>query len=206
MNSDLYGHIPTLENGSPLRLKAGANFASPFLIASDTARTGTPLFPSRRAPEPKPKPSANGEVNGHTNGEPGPRDSPFFAFQQPAEEHAPFILDEVNSSPNQAALRAIFGVDHEMTVEEILQRLRALPGIRHIAQVTPDDVAAVDGLKKSLSELGFGTANIRIYGGNQPMEFIRHANTLLAVQTINGFGPGVKEAIKIATQEIQRLS
>ncbi len=116
------------------------------------------------------------------------------------------MLDEITSSPNQAALRAIFGVDHEMNVDEILQRLRSLPGIRHLAMVTGNDVAVLDGLKKSLSALGFGAANIRIFGGNVPTEFVRHASVLLAVQTVSGFGPGVKEAIKIASQEIHRLS
>jgi hypothetical protein len=125
----------------------------------------------------------------------------------PASSRPSFILDEVVPTGSlQAPLRAIFGVDHDMNIEEIIQRLRALPGIRHISLVHGTDVGVLDSLRKSIGSLGFGDASIRIFGSGQPLGFVRYSNVLLGVQTIEGFHPGVKETLRIAAQEIHRLS
>lgn len=108
-------------------------------------------------------------------------------------------------SIRQLELRAIFGVDREMNVDEILQRSRSLPGIRTIARVGTDDIASVEALKNMLSNLGFGSGSLKLYTGSVPIEFIREGNVLLAVQTDGGFAPGVRETLMIVARELNRM-
>jgi hypothetical protein len=103
-------------------------------------------------------------------------------------------------------LRAIFGVDREMTTEEILQRTRALPGIRHIARVGQKDMGTIEGLRNLLPNLGFGSGTLKLYAGSVPLEFIREGSVLLAVQTDGGFAPGVRETLMIVARELGKMS
>lgn len=107
-------------------------------------------------------------------------------------------------SIRQLELRAIFGVDREMTTEEILQRTRALPGIRNIARVSPQDMSVVEGIKNLLPNLGFGSGVLKLYIGSVPLEFIREGKELLAVQTDGGFAPGVRETLMLVARELGR--
>jgi len=109
-------------------------------------------------------------------------------------------------SIRQLELRAIFGVDREMNVEEILQRSRALPGMRNIARVNPKDMTALEGLKQLLPNLGFGGGGLRIYAGSVPLDFIREGSVMLAVQTDGGFAPGVRETLMLVARELGRIS
>lgn len=102
-------------------------------------------------------------------------------------------------------LRAIFGVDREMSADEIMQRTRSLPGVRHIARIGTADVAALENLKRTLATLGFGGGAIRLYSGSVPIEFVRDGHTMLAVQTDGGFAPGVREAIMIVARELEKM-
>lgn len=124
----------------------------------------------------------------------------------PAQSNAPTAAssDSDSFSIRQLELRAIFGVDREMSTDEILQRARALPGIRHIARVSASDVAAVDALKQVVSNLGFGSGGLKLYAGAVPIEFIRESGVLLAVQTDGGFAPGVRETLMIVARELSR--
>jgi len=106
----------------------------------------------------------------------------------------------------QLELRAIFGVDREMSTDEILQRTRSLPGVKHVAKIGYSDVVALESLKATLQGLGFGGGNIRLYSGSVPIEFVRDGQTMLAVQTDGGFAPGVKEAIMIVARELEKMS
>ncbi len=109
-------------------------------------------------------------------------------------------------SIRQLELRAIFGVDREMTPDEILQRSRALPGMRNIARVAAQDMATIEALKSLLPNLGFGSGGLKLYAGSVPLEFIREGSVLLAVQTDGGFAPGVRETLMIVARELGRLS
>lgn len=109
-------------------------------------------------------------------------------------------------SIRQLELRAIFGVDREMNPEEILQRSRALPGMRNIARVSPQDMGTVESLKHLLPSLGFGSGGLKLYSGSVPLEFIREGSVMLAVQTDGGFAPGVRETLMIVARELGRLS
>ena len=92
-----------------------------------------------------------------------------------------------------------------MNVEEILQRSRALPGMRNIARVDPKDMATLEALKNLLPNLGFGSGSLKLYSGSVPLEFIREGAVMLAVQTDGGFAPGVRETLMIVARELSRI-
>jgi len=129
---------------------------------------------------------------------PAPVEAPVRAAENPQQSDSYAI--------RQLELRAIFGVDRELNTEEILQRSRALPGIRNIARVSSRDMSAVDSLKNLLPNLGFGTGTLKLYSGSMPLEFIREGSVLLAVQTEGGFAPGVRETLMIVARELGRMS
>ena len=128
----------------------------------------------------------------------------------PVTPSAPAAMDSFDASQSdsfsirQLELRAIFGVDREMNVEEILQRSRALPGIRNIARVSQQDIGALETLKSLLPNLGFGGGGLKLYSGSVPLEFIREGQVMLAVQTDGGFAPGVRETLMLVARELGR--
>ncbi|MBB5353321.1 hypothetical protein HNR46_003577 [Haloferula luteola] len=110
-----------------------------------------------------------------------------------------------SSGIRQLELRAIFGVDRELNEGEILQRSRALPGIRQLARVPSADIGAIEGIKRVLSGIGFGDGQVKLYCGSSPVEFVREGEVLLAVQTDGGFAPGVRETLMIVARELHRM-
>lgn len=92
-----------------------------------------------------------------------------------------------------------------MNADEILQRSRALPGMRNIARVGSSDIATIDALKNLLPSLGFGSGALKLYSGSVPLEFIREGPVMLAVQTDGGFAPGVRETLMIVARELSRI-
>ncbi len=127
--------------------------------------------------------------------------------QQPAPQPAPSPVDQQSDSFSirQLELRAIFGVDREMSAEEIIQRTRALPGMRNLARVGPREMETLESLKTLLPNLGFGSGALKLYSGAVPLEFIREGPVLLAVQTDGGFAPGVRETLMLVARELARL-
>jgi len=109
-----------------------------------------------------------------------------------------------SGSIKQLELRAIFGVDRELSREEILERAGSLPGIRKIAVATEKDFAAVSSLRETISNLGFGVAPIKILAGAASIEFVKEGGVLLAVQVDGEFGPGVRETLMIVARELSR--
>ena len=110
-------------------------------------------------------------------------------------------------SIRQLELRAIFGVDRELNPDEILQRARTLPGLRHVARVSPQDMTTLEALKQLLPNLGFGSsAGLKLYTDSAPLEFIREGAVMLAVLTDGGFPPGVRETLMLVARELDRLS
>lgn len=138
------------------------------------------------------------------------------APQSPAPQLAAFQTQAVQSfaeesqsdsfNIRQLELRAIFGVDREMNTDEIMQRARALPGMRNIARVSPQDMASIESLRNLLPNLGFGSGTLKLYSGSIPLEFIREGSVMLAVQTDGGFAPGVRETLMIVARELGRLA
>lgn len=169
------------------------------------------------APEPPPSPfqmtpppfaPAANAFGGWPQAEVAPAPQAFIPAPQPpapAPQPVYAAADTAASdsySIKQIELRAIFGVDREMTREEIIQRSRSLPGIRQIAPVSERDIAAVDALKQVIANLGFGGGALKLYSGAVPIEFIREGNILLAVQTDGGFAPGVRETLMLVAREL----
>jgi len=107
-------------------------------------------------------------------------------------------------SIRQLELRAIFGVERQMSVGEIFQRTRALPGIKQLARVDGKDIATIGAMKALLPSLGFGWGNLRLFAGSVPLEFIQEGGVMLAVQTDGGFAPGVREILILVARELGR--
>lgn len=184
---------------------------SPFAVAAEPARsplrpvpefeTPEPLRAVEPPPPPPPPPSPP----------PPPPVRPVEAVQpvRPAPAPAP----EVTASPamldssgiRQLELRAIFGVDRELSPEEIMQRLRSLPGIRNLARVGEEGLGAIDVLRRSLAGLAKDGAQLRVVLGGSPVEFIREGRIVLAVMNDGSFAPGVRETIIIAARELGRM-
>lgn len=191
--------------------------ASPF-EAAPTASTPAPAAsPFSAEPVKNVSPSTQAAIAAFGNWQETPAvetvpfatERPFASISKPAPSSAPAAdaFGDPNSdsfSIRQLELRAIFGVDREMTTEEILQRSRALPGIRNIARVSSQDMGTIEGLKSLLPNLGFGSGGLKLYLGSVPLEFIREGQVLLAVQTDGGFAPGVRETLMLVARELGR--
>jgi hypothetical protein len=174
-------------------------------------------MPPVREPEAKPEPSPFGVSDEpSTASSPAPEviepvglPDPVIKPEPPKEDpwsHQPRSLDEADSSSiKQLELRAIFGVDRELTEMEILQRARSLPGIRQLARVAASEAGAVDSMKRLVKGLGFGEGQVKLYCGSAPIDFVREGPVMLAVQTDGGFGPGVRETLIIVARELSKV-
>lgn len=192
-----FGFEPPAPSASPFGVEESAKpeavASSPFGVAEEPTKEEESPFAQ---PVPQPAP---------VKAEPLVPVSPVAA---PAASSAPAsddIVESDSSSIKQLELRAIFGVDRELSESEILKRATALPGIRHLARVSAADVGAVEGIKRVLSGLNFGGGQVKLYSGSAPIEFIREGAVMLAVQTDGGFAPGVRETLMIAARELGRM-
>lgn len=183
--------------------------ANPFEPAAQPQQPAppSPFTMEQPTPAPAPQPAPANPFGGWPQAEVAPAPTPLAAQPAPTAPAPQLAATETTSDSfqiKQLELRAIFGVDREMTREEIIQRSRSLPGIRHIAPVSENDIAAVEALKQVVSNLGFGGGALKLYSGSVPIEFIREGRTLLAVQTDGGFAPGVRETLMIVARELSR--
>ena len=105
----------------------------------------------------------------------------------------------------QLELRAIFGVDRELNRDEILERTRRLTGVRHLSIVDAADVGLVEQLKTWVGKLGFSGRGMKLVVDGGSIELIREGSVVLAVQTENGFAPGVRETLIIVARELGKL-
>ncbi len=218
------GSIPRpVESGRPAQLPERRKPASPFQIARHVKEFGLdaaghiepPLrqaVASALAVEPQRGPSASTQAalpqafaqSTPMAFEPAPVPATFAPVPQEA-----YAVNQSNSDSfaiRQLELRAIFGVDRELNSDEILQRSRALPGIRHVARVSPEDMATLESLKQVLPHLGFGSGSLKLHTDSGPLEFIREGIVMLAVQADGGFTPGVRETLMLVARELDRLS
>lgn len=206
---------------SPFSTPAQPAAASPFAAAepqrpavSPSTQAAIAAFTDWQEPAaPAPAPAATVQTPAQVPSafapaaQPAPA-APAPAFAAPASPSAPAKTEEPQSDSfhiRQLELRAIFGVDREMNAEEILQRSRALPGVRNLARLNPQDMASIDAVKNLLPNLGFGGGALKLYSGSVPLEFIREGSVMLAVQTDGGFAPGVRETLMIVARELGKL-
>lgn len=161
----------------------------------------------QETPAAAPASQATAVPQAFTDPAPAPTVQVPAAFAPAPEVTAP--VDESTSdsfSIRQLELRAIFGMDREMNPEEILERSRALTGIRNLTRVSSKDMAAVESLKQLLPNLGFGGGSLKLMSGTVPLEFIREGSVMLAVQTDGAFAPGVRETLMLVARELGRLA
>jgi hypothetical protein len=206
---------PTPTSAAPFSMPAHTPAISPFSVEpvrgpSPTTQAAIAAFSNWQeapvAPAPTPAPQ-HFEQPAPAFASSSPVPSAFAPPQQMIDP--PPVPDSFQSdsfSIRQLELRAIFGVDREMSPDEILQRSRALPGMRNIARVSQQDMATIEALKQLIPNLGFGNGGLKLYSGSVPLEFIREGSVLLAVQTDGGFAPGVRETLMIVARELGRLS
>lgn len=206
---------------SPFSVEAPQPTPSPFSVAPQQAPAPSPFTveaapaapapaaawpqPTAPAPQPVQQPAPPTPVAATPVEAPAPPPVAAAPAPAPAPTQAP-AGESDSTSIRQIELRAIFGVDREMGSEEILQRSRALNGVRHIARVSNNDMHAVEAIKQVLANLGFGTGSLKLYSGSVPVEFIREGNVLLAVQTDGGFAPGVRETLMLVARELGRMA
>jgi hypothetical protein len=204
------GELPSVEARSPFAAEASAAspFEAPATASSPFAAAPAPAAPASSpfafASEPPPIPPAV-PVQQVAAPAPAPATAPVSAPVSAPVAVEPDSYESDSRSIRQLELRAIFGVDRELSAEEILQRARALPGIRHVARVPAADSGTIDALKRVVAGLGFGAGQVKLYCGAVPIEFIRESNVLLAVQNDGTFAPGVRETLMIVARELGRL-
>jgi hypothetical protein len=209
---------PAVAFGKPVKIPERRSVESPFQIAEPPEGFGfeAPVKPAPQAsggvPAAEfPPHSAPAQFTASPFGQ--KPESPFRPLQEPAaatpvsrvqsaSSGGDLLFD--SSSIRQLELRAIFGVDHELSAEEIVQRGRALPGVRHLSRVAAREVAAFEELKKLLTSLGL-PGPLKINVGNAPVHFVRENGVLLAVLTEGGFAPGVRETLMLIARELGRL-
>ncbi len=194
--------------------------ASPFGAVEKAAAPSSPFAAVAQEPPPvpaaEPAPPAIPETPKAVAAAPAPANPAPVEAPAPASTPAPAAAsapapvaveaEESDSrSIRQLELRAIFGVDRELGAEEMLQRSRQLPGIRHVARVPAQDTGAIEALKRLIPALGFPAGQVKLYAGSAPIEFVREGSVLLAVQNDGSFAPGVKETLIIVARELGRL-
>ena len=188
---------------------AAAPASSPFAFAQEPVAAPTP--PPVPAAAPVQHVAATVSVPTHSHASSlshtpasAPASAPSSTPAAPSSMESESYESESHTI-RQLELRAIFGVDRELSADEILQRARALPGIRHVSRVPAADNATVDAFKRVIGNLGFGAGQVKLYCGSVPIEFIREGSVMLAVQNDGTFAPGVRETLMIVARELGRL-
>ena len=128
------------------------------------------------------------------------REDPRPAAKVPVPARKP------SGETNQLEIRAIFGVDHDLSHQEIIRRARALPGIQNLTTVDPRELEALDTLRASFSRWGFGDGESLVMscpGGL--VDFICSGETSLAVLNDGEYPPGVRETLIIVARELDKL-
>lgn len=112
-----------------------------------------------------------------------------------------------NHSTRQLELRAIFGVEGEMSRDEILKRAKGLPGIREVTVVGPGETSAVQTIGEVMSRFGYGgSGSWQMTCSGGVVDFISSENTTLAILREGRYPAGVWETLMIVARELGRLS
>jgi len=140
---------------------------------------------------------------------PVPAQAQAAAPAQPAQASAPSHSAApvgAESSPRQLALRAIFGVEGEMSREDMLQRAKGLQGIREVAVVGASEMNAFQAIGGVMSRFGYGGDNswqVTCSGG--VVDFIVAEGATLAVLREGRYAAGVWETLSIVASEMGKL-
>jgi len=168
----------------PEKADAGASSS-----AEDT-RTGDFSAPAGTGSKtaPPPEPSQQSENEGSSNPE------------QPETE------ESITGETKQLELRAIFGVDHELSYQEIMQRVRGLPGILNVTKINSKEVEALQILQECTSKLGLREGESIVMSCSQGLvDFLEFKGTSLAILRKGKYFPGVRETLIICARELDKL-
>ena len=131
--------------------------------------------------------------------------------QQPENERSsnpeqPEAEESITGETKQLELRAIFGVDHELSYQEIMQRVRGLPGILNVTKINSKEVEAVQILQECTSKLGLREGESIVMSCSQGLvDFLEFKGTSLAILRKGKYFPGVRETLIICARELDKL-
>ena len=112
-----------------------------------------------------------------------------------------------SSGMQQLEIRAIFGVDHILDANEIIQRARSLSGIGTVAAVGGQEKQALSDFRSAIATLGLGDPELmELNFGSGSVDFITEGDTTLAVLQQGPYAPGVEETLIIVARELNKLA
>ena len=119
----------------------------------------------------------------------------------------PAVVAAVTGETSQLVLRAIFGVTRDLDRNEILQRVRTLPGIRNLQVVGGVEATAMSTLRDCIVRMGFGDqASLSLTTNGGVVDIVEEGSTILAVLHEGEYAAGVRETLIIVARELARLS
>ena len=136
-----------------------------------------------------------------------PRPEPQQQAKPQPQPFAPMSSNNSSNGMQQLELRAIFGVDHILSQDEILQRARTLPGIRNVAVIGGEEASALSNFRQALQGMGFGNSDeMKLSSGGGTVDFLSEGDATLAVLREASYAPGVKETLIFVAREIGKLA
>jgi len=132
--------------------------------------------------------------------------SPRREKEEPSNPEQPEAEELITGETKQLELRAIFGVDHELSYQEIMQRVRGLPGILSVAKVKSKELEALEILQDCTAKLGLREGESIVMSCSQGLvDFLEFEGTSLAVLRKGKYYPGVRETLIICAREMDKL-
>lgn len=187
---------------NPLSSASANPLANPLSAQAPEAAAPVREEVVARAPQEAPTPQAQPEAQPQPQPQAAAQAAPVAAASAPS----PSASAPRQGSTRQLELRAIFGVEGEMTREEMLQRAKSLPGIRGVSVVGASEMAAVQTIGDVMSRFGYGESGswqMTCSGG--VVDFVVSEGTTLAVMREGRYGAGVWEKLMILAREMGRL-
>lgn len=159
-----------------------------------------PVEPAKPAPPAVPaKPEAKTEPAKPAPAPPAPAPSSIPA-PSPLSDGLP------TTETKQLVLRAIFGVDHELSHQQILQRARTLPGVKNLSAVDAEAIAALGKVRSLVGSIGLGSADDLVLSNSEGVfDFISAGSTTLAILRDGEYAAGVRETLILIAQELDKL-
>ena len=180
----------------------------------DFAAVGTPFKPAVASigDEAGSDPSASSSDTDSSDGDVDAQAQ--VSIETPAP--APFQMPSSSSNRQNASdspgmeqleIRAIFGVDHILDANEMIQRARSLSGIGTVAAVGAAEQRALTDFRSAVKTLGLGDPDhMELTFGSGSVDFICEGDTTLAVLQQGPYAPGVKETLIIVARELNKLA
>lgn len=168
-------------------------------VAPEPATIPVQISPPALVPEPVREPAPVRQEQ--------PRPEPQPQAKPQPQPFAPMSSNNSSSGIQQLELRAIFGVNHILSQEEILQRARTLPGIRNVAVIGGDEANALSNFRQALQGMGFGNSEeMKLSSGGGTVDFLSEGDATLAVLREESYAPGVQETLIFVAREIGKLA